>query len=129
MPAGTTVLRLEEMRKRYGVSLEQISDRTKIGTQFLRAIETEEFEKLPGGVFNTSYIRQYAVAIGFSETVLLGQYALFANDPNLINTYIDRITKVTAADVQRVAKQYFVTTNRTVVITNPKPAAGQGGVQ
>ena len=59
----------------------------------------------------------------------LGQYALFANDPNLINTYIDRINKVTAADVQRVAKQYFVNTNRTVVITNPKAATGQGGVR
>jgi cytoskeletal protein RodZ len=77
MPSGTTVLRLEEKRKRHGVSLEQISDRTKIGTQFLRAIETEEFEKLPGGVFNTSYIRQYAVSIGFSETELLAQYAQF----------------------------------------------------
>ncbi|HYP07810.1 MAG TPA: helix-turn-helix transcriptional regulator [Bryobacteraceae bacterium] len=77
MPSGTTVLRLEELRKRRGISLEQISDRTKIGTQFLRAIETEEFEKLPGGVFNTSYIRQYAVAIGFSEQELLGQYASF----------------------------------------------------
>ena len=77
MPSGVTVLRLEEMRKRKGVSLEQISDRTKIGTQFLRAIETEEFEKLPGGVFTTSYIRQYASAIGFSEEELLGQYATF----------------------------------------------------
>jgi cytoskeletal protein RodZ len=77
MPAGTTVLRLEEKRKRHGVSLEQISDRTKIGTQFLRAIESEEFEKLPGGVFNTSYIRQYASAIGFPESELLGHYASF----------------------------------------------------
>jgi cytoskeletal protein RodZ len=77
MPSGTTVLRLDEKRKRCGVSLEQISNRTKIGTQFLRAIETEEFEKLPGGVFSTSYIRQYAAAIGFSELELLGQYAAF----------------------------------------------------
>jgi cytoskeletal protein RodZ len=77
MPSGATVLKLEEIRKRRGVSLEQISDRTKISTRFLRAIETEEFEKLPGGVFNTSYIRQYASAIGFSEEELLGKYAAF----------------------------------------------------
>lgn len=77
MPSGTTVLRLEELRKRRGISLEQISGCTKIGTHFLRAIETEEFDKLPGGVFNTSYIRQYAVAIGFSEEDLLSQYASF----------------------------------------------------
>jgi cytoskeletal protein RodZ len=76
MPIGT-VLRLEDIRKRRGISLEQISDQTKIGTHFLRAIETEEFEKLPGGVFNTNYIRQYAGAIGFPETQLLEHYTSF----------------------------------------------------
>lgn len=76
MPTGT-VLRLEDTRKRHGISLEQISDTTKIGTQFLRAIETEQFDKLPGGVFSTNYIRQYAVAIGFPESELLSQYAAF----------------------------------------------------
>lgn len=77
MPSSTTVLRLEEARKMRGVSLEQISHRTKIGTQFLRAIECEEFEKLPGGVFNTNFIRQYAAAIGFSQERLLRQYELY----------------------------------------------------
>ena len=59
--------------------------------------------------------------------VLLGQYALFYDDPNLINTYTDRINKITAADLQRVAKQYLVETNRTVVITNPKSTAPSEG--
>jgi predicted Zn-dependent peptidase len=40
----------------------------------------------------------------------------------------DAVAKVTAADVQRVAKTYLVPENRTVVITNPAPAAaGQKG--
>ena len=35
---------------------------------------------------------------------------------------------MTAADVQRVARQYLVKTNRTVVLTVPKaPAAAKGG--
>jgi predicted Zn-dependent peptidase len=63
------------------------------------------------------------------RAVALGDYALRANDPNLINTYPDRIAKVTAADIQRVAKQYLVPTNRTVVVTIPKPATPSGGVQ
>jgi len=62
-----------------------------------------------------------------SRAITLGRYALFWNDPNLINTYSDRIAKVTAADVQRVARQYLIPTNRTVVITNPKPAAPGAG--
>jgi cytoskeletal protein RodZ len=43
----------------------------------LRAIETEEFEKLPGGVFNTNYIRQYADAIGFSVERLIAEHEVF----------------------------------------------------
>jgi predicted Zn-dependent peptidase len=38
-----------------------------------------------------------------------------------------RIEKVTAADVQRVAKEYLVKENRTVVTTTPKAGAGRGG--
>ena len=72
--------------------------------------------------------RQFVSGLGSSlqRAVLLGQYALFYNDPDLINTYTARLSKVTAADLQRVAKQYLVETNRTVVITNPK-GASEGG--
>ena len=64
-----------------------------------------------------------------SRAQQLSQNALFYNDPGRINTRADAIAKVTAADVQRVAKQYLVTTNRTVVWTTPKAGAGRGGVQ
>ena len=37
------------------------------------------------------------------------------------------MAKVTAADVQRVARQYLTQANRTVVITNPKAAARRPG--
>ena len=70
--------------------------------------------------------RGFVSSLGSSlqRAILLGQYALFWNDPNRINTYLDRLEKVTAADVQRVAKQYLTQTNRTVVITRPKAATG-----
>jgi zinc protease len=62
------------------------------------------------------------------RAMLLSQYAVYYGDPGLINTRADRTMKVTAADVQRVAKKYLVPENRTVVITNPAPAAaGQKG--
>src|SRR5262245_42567747 len=67
-------LDLTQSRKRAGISLEQIAERTKISLRFLRAIEAEEFEKLPGGIFTTSYLRQYAAAIGYGETELLDHY-------------------------------------------------------
>ena len=58
---------------------------------------------------------------------LLADLAANFGDPALINQRIDRIGKVTAADVQRVARMYFTAENRTVVITVPKPAAGTKG--
>jgi cytoskeletal protein RodZ len=77
MASTTTVLRLEEIRRKRGVSLEQIANSTKISTRFLRAIESEEFEKLPGGIFNINYIRQYATAIGFPAQKVLSHYSAF----------------------------------------------------
>lgn len=72
--ASTPLLNLPRSRKKAGLSLEEIADVTKISLRFLRAIESEEFEKLPGGIFTTSYIRQYAVAIGYDEGELLAHY-------------------------------------------------------
>lgn len=70
-PACPRVLDLKRLRKKAGVSLEEIAERTKISLRFLRAIEDEEFDKLPGGIFRTSYLRQYAAAIGLQENDLL----------------------------------------------------------
>jgi hypothetical protein len=67
-------LDLPRFRKRAGVSLAQIAQSTKIGSRFLEAIEGERFEQLPGGIFSTSYLRQYAEAIGYDEAALVAYY-------------------------------------------------------
>ncbi len=64
-----------------------------------------------------------------TRAIQLGEYALFYNDPNLINTRTGKILKVTAADVQRVAAKYLTKENRSVITTAPKPAAAKGGQQ
>ncbi len=51
----------------------------------------------------------------------LSQDAVYYNDPGRINTYDEHIQKVTKEDIQRVAKKYLTDTNKTVVITMPKP--------
>ena len=60
-----TNLGLAGWRRKKSLSLHQIADATKIGVRSLQAIESEEFKKLPGGIYSTSYIRQYARAIDF----------------------------------------------------------------
>ena len=72
--AQSLELDLPLFRKRAGVSLEQIAQSTKIGSRFLKAIEGEQFEQLPGGIFSTSYLRQYAEAIGYDEDALIAHY-------------------------------------------------------
>jgi cytoskeletal protein RodZ len=67
-------LDLPTFRKRAGVSIGQIAQATKIGSRFLEAIEGERFEQLPGGIFNTSYLRQYAEAIGYDVDALIAHY-------------------------------------------------------
>ncbi|HLG16271.1 MAG TPA: RodZ domain-containing protein [Blastocatellia bacterium] len=67
----------EELRRRReerGISLTDISEATKIGTRFLKAIETDKFSVLPGGIFTRSFIRAYAKHIGMSEDEAIALY-------------------------------------------------------
>jgi zinc protease len=51
---------------------------------------------------------------------MLGRYAVYFHDPNLINTTLANYSEVTQGDIQRVARQYLGETQRTVVLTTPK---------
>jgi predicted Zn-dependent peptidase len=96
----------------------------------------EEIEKIKNGpiadweiekAHNSARRSQAAQATSsLTRAIQLGEYAMFYNNPNLINTRTDQILKVTTADVQRVAKKYLTKENRSVVITVPKAAAPQG---
>src|SRR5262249_45380460 len=72
--ADSTILGLASRRQKKSISLEQISQSTKIGMRALQAIEAGDFKKLPGGVYTTSYIRQYAKAIDIDESQILALY-------------------------------------------------------
>jgi len=86
-------------------------------------IEDWEIEKA-----HNNAIRQQAAGATSTLTraIELGEYAAFYDNPELINSHKDRYQKVTASDVQRVARQYLTKDNRSVVITTPK-TAGSGG--
>jgi cytoskeletal protein RodZ len=74
MNDDNSVLGLATIRRNRGISLQQIADSTKIGIRALEAIERGDFRKLPGGIYNTSYIRQYARAIDYDESTILAFY-------------------------------------------------------
>ena len=74
MKEEPTFLALATIRRNRGISLQQIADSTKISIRSLEAIEQGDFRKLPGGIYNTSYIKQYARAIDYDESILLSYY-------------------------------------------------------
>jgi len=62
------------LRQMKGITLEEIASDLKLKVTTLKAIEEGNFEVLPGGIYNVSYIRQYARAIGADETSLVQIY-------------------------------------------------------
>lgn len=70
---GEHLKREREMR---GVSLEEISAATRISVRFLEALENEQWERLPGGIFNRGFIRSVARFLGMDEENLVAEYAM-----------------------------------------------------
>jgi transcriptional regulator with XRE-family HTH domain len=66
-----------QTRTQLGLSLSEIALTTRIPARYLEAIERGEFHKLPGGIYTTSYLRQYARAINYPESELVGYYLRF----------------------------------------------------
>jgi zinc protease len=63
------------------------------------------------------------------RAIYLGEFAVAYDDPGVMNKRLEKITAVTAADVQRVAKAYMKPEQRVVIHTipaAPPPGAGAG---
>ena len=67
-------------REARGITLREISEQTRISTRYLEAIEADDYKRLPGGIFNKSFIKAYAKYIGFDEKEALDAYARTARD-------------------------------------------------
>lgn len=65
---------LKHRREERDISLADISEATRIGTRFLKAIESDNFSVLPGGIFTRSFIRAYAKQVGMDEDEALALY-------------------------------------------------------
>jgi len=72
---------LASLRQSKGISLEEMAQHTKLRISILKAIEDANFKELPGGVYNISYLRQYAREIGLDETSVVQLYAKSYRDP------------------------------------------------
>jgi cytoskeleton protein RodZ len=65
---------LRREREQRNITLEQISQSTKIGTRMLQALEADKFSQLPGGIFNKGFVRAYARHVGLDEEQAIADY-------------------------------------------------------
>lgn len=61
-----------------GISLDQVAAETRISTRFLSAIENEEFQLLPGGIFNRGFVRAFAENVGLDPDQAVADYERMA---------------------------------------------------
>jgi cytoskeleton protein RodZ len=70
---GELLKRERELRE---VTLNEVTVATRIPPRFLEAFEREDWETLPGGVFNRGFVRAIARYLGLDEENLLSEYDL-----------------------------------------------------
>jgi cytoskeletal protein RodZ len=66
--------KLKKARKSRGLSLDDIKNKSKIKKSYLKALENDNFEKLPGEVYTKVYIRGYAKIVGIDPPKILREY-------------------------------------------------------
>ena len=72
-------LRRERLKR--NLDLQQISNELKLSVRMLEAIESEQFDRLPGGVFTKSFVRQYARLLGLDEDEIGAEVARLVDPP------------------------------------------------
>jgi cytoskeleton protein RodZ len=81
MVMATTIgEQLRIAREERGIPLREISDQTRISVRYLEAIETNDYKRLPGGIFNRSFVKAYARCVGYDEKEAVEAYTRYMRD-------------------------------------------------
>jgi cytoskeletal protein RodZ len=78
--AATIGEQLRIAREERGIPLREISDQTRISIHYLEAIESDDYKRLPGGIFNRSFVKAYARYVGFDEKQAVEAYTQYMRD-------------------------------------------------
>ena len=73
---------LREARIRARIDMSEVETRTKIRAKYLRAIENEEWDLLPGPVYAKSFLRTYGDYLGLDSRMLVEEYKRRYEGPN-----------------------------------------------
>ena len=78
--AATIGEQLRLAREERGMALREISDQTRISVPQLEAIESNDYKRLPGGVFNRSFVKAYARCVGYDEKQAVEGYTRYMRE-------------------------------------------------
>jgi cytoskeleton protein RodZ len=93
-------LRRERLQRK--LDLDQISHELKISRRMLDAIEADQYERLPGGVFAKAFVRQYAGMLGLDGDELANQVQRAMAPPSSFDAEERTKPAVTPIEVPRV---------------------------
>src|SRR4051812_6455853 len=66
--------KLRQAREDRGYTISEISEHTRISSQYLESIENDDHSTLPGGIFNKGFVKSYAKFVGINEQEALLDY-------------------------------------------------------
>jgi cytoskeletal protein RodZ len=78
--AATIGEQLRLAREGRGIPLREISDQTRISMHYLEAIEMNDYKRLPGGIFNRSFVKAYARYVGYDEKEAVDGYTRYMRE-------------------------------------------------
>ena len=73
---------LQQERQRLGLNEKEVADQLHITMHYVKALESNSYEKLPGAVFAKGYLKSYALLLGLDVEDLMSRYDEFTHQQN-----------------------------------------------
>ena len=109
-----------------GKSVEELEQaiREELRELQVNPISDKELERVKAQVVSSDVYEKDSV---FYQAMILGILETVGLSWQLVDEYVDRVQSVTAAQVQEVAKKYFVDDHLTVAVLEPQPFDREAG--
>ncbi|MFL5817073.1 MAG: helix-turn-helix domain-containing protein [Conexibacter sp.] len=112
---------LREARMRARIDITEVEQATKIRAKYLRALENEEWNLLPGSTFIKSFLREYADYLGLDSRALVEEYKLRYERPSEqelapISPQLGRDRRGSGPSGPRVAPRWLIVGGALVLV-------------
>ncbi len=98
---GTLGRYLQDARNERGIDLREAAQQTRISIQYLQALESEDFSKLPGEVFVKGFLKNYGKFLSLDESEVMKRYGELRQTPAASGSVVQPELPVPAAEKSR----------------------------